>query len=726
MRIATKHFIATALFFSFLVGSAQTGKEKKLARKADNLFEMAEYPDALPIYLKLLELNPTKAIYNYRTGICYFDSTAEKMRSIPYFENANKYFTNKDTIPELYYYLGSSYQMMNKFEDGIISFEKLKTFIKDNKYGKRETDDIDSLIIQCKRGIEYKKTPSRAKIDNLGQNINSPYPDYAPVISADESLLIFTSKRKGNTGGKMDDNGYYYEDIYVSKKINDKWVGPEKFDTLVQVRKNFFQSLFGKAEKLTKSINTKTHDASVALSADGKKLFIFRYNSIWMSTFENDKWVAPIKLNDLVNVKNGYQPSVSLTEDEKYLFVASERTGGYGGKDIYRYTKQSDGSWGQVENLGSAINTQFEEDAPFIHPDGKTLYFASTGHTTMGGYDIFKTELVDGKWTSPTNIGYPVNTGADDVHFVMNKKGNRAYYASVKENTIGHLDIYAVSFEPEVNIMFAANNSDVSKTYTSKIYLKGKKDTSFALESQPINYPLSAYDNYSVKVESNGLKTHQAETILNSDGKDHNYYGEVTYEDIKDDLGKVTGQKTTFYSATANLDSIIKASPDYSSMNKTEAYSTITKKLASENNSGIKVVSYTDMIETVSTELAKDTISLRIIYFDFKDAKLTEQSNKDLENILSYLTTNKNTSVEIIGHTDSKGSDALNKVLSEKRAKAASTYFVSKGISKKRIKTAGMGETQPAVANENADGSDNPEARQKNRRVEFKFTSNVK
>lgn len=721
-----KYYLIAIFSLSFLFANAQTGKERKLARKADNLFEMAEYPDALPIYLKLLEINPTKALYNYRVGICYFDSTAEKMKSIPYFENANKYFTNKDSIPELYYYLGSSYQMMNKFEDGITSFEKLKTFIKDNKYGKRETDDIDSLIAQCKRGIDYKKSPSRAKIDNLGSNINSSYPDYAPVISADESLLIFTSKRKGNTGGKTDDNGYYYEDVYISKKVNDKWVGPEKFDTLVQVRRNFFQNLFGKAEKLTKSINTKTHDASVALSADGKKLFIFRYNSIWMSTFENDKWGTPVKLNDLVNVKNGYQPSVSLTADEKYLFVASERNGGYGGKDIYRYTKQSDGSWGQVENLGNTINTQFEEDAPFIHPDGKTLYFASTGHTTMGGYDIFKTELVDGKWSTAINIGYPVNTGADDVHFVMNKKGNRAYYASVKENTIGHLDIYAVSFEPEVNIMFAANNSDASKTYTSKIYLKGKKDTSFTIESQPINYPLAAYDNYSVKVESNGIKSHQAETTLSSDGKDHNYYGEITYEDIKDSSGKMIGQKTTFYTSTANIDSIIKVTPDYSSMNKTDAYSAITKKLATENNSGVKTVSYTDMIEVANTDLAKDTMSLRIIYFDFKDANLTEQANKDLENIFNYLSTNKNTTVEIVGHTDSKGSDILNKTLSERRAKAASQYFIAKGISKKRITTVGMGEAQPATQNENTDGSDNPDGRQKNRRVEFKFRSNVK
>ena len=269
------------------------------------------------------------------------------------------------------------------------------------------------------------------KIENLGSIINSEYTDYGAVVNADESILMFTSRREKSTGGKYEHYlNEYYEDIYISYNKNGKWTKPKN---------------------ICKPVNTKVHDAVTYLSPDGRKLLIYRAykkdGNIYECVLKGDKWSKPRKLGDNVNTQ--YQESsASLSYDEKTLYFISARPeNNIGGRDIYmsRWNEKQK-KWGKAINLGPTINTKYDEETVFIHPDGKTLYFSSKGHNTMGGYDIFKSVFENSKWSVPENLGYPINTPDDDVSYVASANGKHAYYSSIKDDGLGKKDIYRITF----------------------------------------------------------------------------------------------------------------------------------------------------------------------------------------------------------------------------------------------------------------------------------------
>jgi hypothetical protein len=274
----------------------------------------------------------------------------------------------------------------------------------------------------------------KCDIENIGDPINTENQEYVPVISSDESVLIFTYVGPKSTGGLMDSefnpdpDGAYYEDVFISQRVGEHWLTPESIGP---------------------NINTKNHDASIALSSDGQKLFIFHSTEkdggdIYMSTLTGDVWGEAKALGPTINTKY-WEGSCSISADEKTLYFASERPGGLGERDIYVSHKMPDGSWGKAENLGPVINTQFNDDSPFIHPDGITLFFSSEGHNSIGGYDIMWSTLKDGKWTEPTNIGYPINTTEDERFYVLTADGEHGYYSSDMKGGKGQQDIYTVT-----------------------------------------------------------------------------------------------------------------------------------------------------------------------------------------------------------------------------------------------------------------------------------------
>jgi hypothetical protein len=225
-----------------------------------------------------------------------------------------------------------------------------------------------------------------------------------------------------------DPNGNYYEDVFISHRVGDHWLTSESIGT---------------------NINTKNHDASIALSADGQKLFLFHSTDkdggdIYMSKLSGDVWGAPEQLGPTINTKY-WEGSCSLSADEQTLYFASERPGGLGGKDLYKSSKMPDGSWGKAENLGPTINTIYNDDSPFIHPDGITLFFSSEGHSSIGGYDIMYSTIKDGRWAEPTNMGYPINTTEDERFYVLTADGEHGYYSSDMKGGFGGQDIYTVT-----------------------------------------------------------------------------------------------------------------------------------------------------------------------------------------------------------------------------------------------------------------------------------------
>jgi hypothetical protein len=274
--------------------------------------------------------------------------------------------------------------------------------------------------------------PVNLDIINMGPQINSIYPDYGAVLSADENELIFTSNRPNSIGGLKDPaDGKYYEDLYISYKTAKGWSTPKNMGD---------------------SVNTKGHDASIALSADGQKLFLYRYGTdtganssgdLYMSELKGKAWNNARALSSNIN-SSGWEPSASLSSDENFLFFSSNRSGGYGGTDIYMARRLPNGDYALPVNLGSKVNTSYDEDSPFIHSDGKTLYFSSSGHKTMGGFDIFVTTYNDNKqeWTEPKNVGYPISTAHDDIHFCWSPDGRKIYFSSRRDDSYGDQDIY--------------------------------------------------------------------------------------------------------------------------------------------------------------------------------------------------------------------------------------------------------------------------------------------
>lgn len=393
---------------------------KKLRKDGNSFFEKKEYQKALACYTKIYPGDSLNSELNYRIGICYYTSKENILKSLTYFEKCNK-----TDFPETAFYLGNLYHLSSKFEDAINNFEIYKLYP-----AKKDNDSVlvDLLISKSKNAREMTKYPLNVIIHNLGDTINSPYPDYAPLLTADETTLMFTSRRSSSTGGLKDKSGEYMEDIYVSYKTKDeKWTLPVG---------------------LSKNINTDFHDACVALSPDGQHLIIYRTSDdlmsgdLYLTQYNGKEWSDPQILGSDINVEGAVEASATFSPDNSTLIFSSNRPGGFGGKDLYKVIKLPNGEWSKAQNLGNVVNTQFDEDGPFMPVDGQTLYFSSKAHKNIGGYDVFKTQSSeDGTFTEPENVGYPINTVNDDI-FIFSINGNKAYFSSENKQSYGGTDIY--------------------------------------------------------------------------------------------------------------------------------------------------------------------------------------------------------------------------------------------------------------------------------------------
>lgn len=723
--------LATISAFVFCTAFAPPSAEKNILKKANKYFFKEKYDLAYPAYEELAKGHPDNFLYNYRTGLCYFHSinSANKAKALSYFEAAKKNMTSKSD-PEIYYYLGQVYQLHNRFDEAIECYTKLKSVIVNKGLGAKQIKEADRFIETCNTGKELVKKPLPVRIENAGPNINSEFPDYAPVISSDESSLIFTSKREGTTGGKKDEDGYYFEDIFSSKKIGETgWIPSYKLDTMAETpKRGFFKILFSKAENIGNSVNTKTHDASIAISADGKKLFIFRKNHIWMSTHNGTKWGKPAKLNENINAKKSYEPSITLSAEESIIYFVSERKGGFGGKDIYRSFKQADGSWGKAENLGPTINTKYDEESPFIALDGKTLYFSSEGHESMGRFDIFKTVLENNSWTTPQNLGYPINTASDDIFYVTNADNNRAYYSTIKHESKGDLDIYMISKEvprPQIKILSVVRSDNPTKTNLSIKNIKFKNDAStYLIPSDGGKYEIqiSPADTFLFTIASEDLSPKTLTLSLPEETKDVHYYQEIIHKKTTGPDGRVINT-TKVYNAFFDIDKEIANMPELAVKPKDEAYSAYIHSLETPGAlPGLKIYTFSDTIAEATAALtASDTLDLKPILFESAKTELDPGTQNRLDEVIEYLKRNENISVELVGHTDSKAEEEFNKRLSLQRARTVGRYFTSKGINSKRVSERGLGEVSPASSNTNTDGTDNPEGRKLNRRVEIRL-----
>lgn len=417
---------------------------------AEDYIDEERYKEAIEIYEELLQDTPNNDDINFRLGFCYL-FTKERWRSLDPLEKVVKNYENdkenKEFPIDAYYVLGYSYYLNYMFDDALDLYDDMKKEVK----SKKELKNIEHNIAQCKTAKKIYDDPKMMMVIDLGV-INSPFADHSPTVSADESVVIFTSRREGSTGGGVAEDEQYYEDIYVYNKkfgIDSK---PKKIDSTL--------------------VNSNDHEATCGLNFNGSELYIFKATKkdkgdIFYSKADGDEWSEPKKVEGEVNTRKR-ESHASISPNGEQLYFTSARKGGYGGMDIYvaDWDKENK-QWINARNLGPEINTEFDEEGPFINYDDEILYFSSEGHETMGGFDIFKAKKKeDGSFGNVQNMGFPLNTVDDDLFFAPTIKGNRAYYSSQQE---GSSNIYIVElYDDPNNIMLVKGFTYDSNIYTKK------------------------------------------------------------------------------------------------------------------------------------------------------------------------------------------------------------------------------------------------------------------
>ena len=627
-----------------IASPAQAQSTRKDLKTGNKFFEQENYRAALPFYEKVLAKDPNNAKALFNAGISYMSFDKEKASDYIYKAQKLKPKVSKDVE----YWLGRVDHLNYNFDEAVAHFQAYNATLKKNDQRKQE---LAQLIQHSKNAKVQFNSPKDIFVKNLGPTINTQFSEHSPVISSDDKMLIFTSRGENVTGatGSVSDkknksvaaDGEYYEDIFEATRIDDEnWQKP--------------RSLSG-------VLNGKGHDASTQLFDNDTKLLMYRNDNngdIFVSDKSGGDWGTPKPLDGNINSK-AYEGDAFISPDGLTLTFATGKYSEDGTLDLYQSTRTSTGSdWGPAKSLGANINTKYDDDSPYMSKDGKTLYFSSRGHNTMGGYDIFKSDYDEAgrKWGPAQNMGYPVNTPDDDSYYRLSPDGSYAYLSSYRIGGYGEKDIYTINYIKNANIVGKVFSSKDSTTVIPGVELvfSGSQADKTALSFRDITKPDGAY-----KVAVLSGRTYQV--AVSKDGK------------------PIETQE--FAVPVSTNDS-----------------TTITKNF------------YINYVDTTQTNM----FATKNIYFDTDKYKLRPESITTLNEISQVLTANPGINISVEGHCDSRNTDEYNMVLGQNRANAAQNYLKKQGIAEARMTTVSYGERRPAAPN------DSPENMQLNRRDEFK------
>lgn len=621
--------------FACAQGARSFNPDEVNFKKSKTLYDESRYTEAIPLLEQLVKSGNRNDEAVYYLASSYAYSSEYEKASAMY----EKLFSlSPDYAAIAYYECGYAYSELKQFDKAAGMYE---LFLEKNP----GTASYQSYIHRAKYKLQYamqRGTPGPGSTMKppvkLPENINTKYPEYLPMLDPTGTKLYFTSKRKGGISNELADDVDFDEDLFVIEKSNGIWSSPSL---------------------MPEPINTDDNEGAASFSADGQTMIYGACNrkggvggcDLYISYLEGDKWSVPVNMGNVVNSKSWDAHSTISSDGHKIIF-ASDRSGGYGASDLYMVEKNIFGDWGIPVNLGSMVNTPFDEAAPFLSQDGKTLYFSSYGHPGYGGYDIFKSVHENGKWSAPVNLGQPLNTQGDDKYFTIGGTGELGYFSS---NRDGNTDLYEIEIPEEMRPKPTVVVSGVvTDAKTSK--------------------PLAAY----VLVED--LNTGEVIAVNKSNSATGKYLvvlpAGISYS--------VSANKEAFFFYSNRFD--VPLSSKFEEIRKDIALKPIEK--------GAKVV-------------------LNNIFFETGKSLLSPQSKVELEKAADLLKQNPSMIIEVGGHTDNAGDDAMNMKLSHERAKAVRDALVHAGIESRRVQAKGYGELNPVASNDTEAG------RQANRRTEF-------
>ena len=695
-----------ALFLTISVfGSVSAQGDVYEERFIDGNIKFMEnkYRAAQGFFRVAYNIDSTNANINYKLGSCYLHTEVDKHLAIRCLERAaNNVSAKYDELEpsekhapfDTYFYLSEAYKIVGNAAKSNEYMTKFKELGKPNA---KEIKGLEHEMSEVETAVELMKKPVVVKVENLGDSINTEYDEYSPVVPADESTLIFTTRRPRNLKAEPGDEGDYNESIYIAhRKADGTWTTAKSIGAPV-------------------SVNDKENEASVSISVDGQQLFIFKDvngGDVYSSYLDGDKWTTPKALGSNINTKY-WETHATLSADGNTLYFVSNRPGGYGGRDIYRCVKLPNGQWSLAMNLGPTINTPYDEDAPFIHPDGVTLYFSSNGHKSMGGFDIFYStkSTEDNVWSEPINLGYPINTEDDDVFYTPTIDGKHAYYATSRKGGFGGKDICRITLEDGLSgpvtllrgfVTFEGDSAKAGGNYCTVTAVDaetGEKVQESHPNSKTGKYLLTLASGasgriYNLTYEAEGYDP-IAEVVKVETGSS---YQDVEREQpLKNIVFKSAAAKAREAAVAANK---TKAEQDAAAAAASATANATASGSPAANASGNKAPEFEN------------------IHFVTGKSEVSKKSKPILDKLIAYMKENATVNVELSGYTDFIGNDEGNTRLSLKRAKAAAAYLEKHGIDAARIVARGFGSSHPLADNQNPDGTKNIEGMKLNRRVE--------
>ncbi len=667
------YFITLSFVFASFFSFSQISEElKEKIIDANYYFYNAEYEKALPIFREILKEDPDNADMNFKAGRCYQLMPFEAGRSIHYFEKAinnlsrtyveGSYKERTAPISTLYH-LANAYHLNKYYDEGIEMYARFKDSLDVSDVYNMQI--VERQMLSCEMAKEISKTPVAVEIYNVGNIINTPHADYNPCVTADGNTLFFTRLIPESTKGDLTK---YSQRIFYSNRLDE-----ERWSTPIDI---------------TDQLRTKGRCAVVSVNADGTMLILhknawseggitdFHGGLLYYSTKPTRtaaSWSPIVAFNKNINVTRARQTHAAISQDGKKLYFTSDRKGGYGGLDIY-VSEYINGDWGPAMNLGKTINTPDNEETPFILADNKTLYFASEGHYNMGGFDIFSSRLDEsGKWSEPVNLGYPINSPDDNVFFAPTGDGKTAFYAQARHEgyfTFGDKDIY--------ELLMPSHDE-----YAQGIPITVKGEVTFD-DLKPVDGSakvliLDSDDRVVHDIKPNDDGTYSIEL----------YAGEYTFRFVRTDYNSV--EKQVF----------------------------IERSLV-EKTIHINAEMYPDI------EDGKKYYVIRNIYFDYNEYALNRDAIIEIEKLQKVMQENPSLYIEVIGHTDTRGSREYNLELSRKRSRAVIEYLTKNGgIEEARFISTAAGFDKTAVPDRTVQGTTIDAAAQLNRRVEIRIVKTL-
>lgn len=609
----------TILFFLFVLtsflsfGQTTDPKIQKKLEQAKYYLGSGQTDLAIQELNTILTPNPKVTNARWMLGDIYYNKKEYEKAIFHY----KLLITNDPKAPSIIYSnIGEALFYQNKYDEAITYFNKYLAIPNISASNQQKIQQTLKSAIFAKDAI-LKPVPFNPI--NIGIGVNSEMSEYLPYLTADGNLLFFT-RLVGNQ-----------EDIFYAQKMDSTWK---------------------KAESLSALINTNDNEGAHCISADGKFLFFTACNrsnglggcDIMFATNNGKAWSKPDFMPRPIN-SEAWESQPSFSADGRSLFFTSNRAGGFGGKDIWVSQLGSNYVWGNPVNLGPEINTAGDEQSPFIHPDGTTLYFASDGQPGFGGFDLFFAKKINNNWTASKNLGYPINTAAHEGSLMVSLDGSTAFFASNRKDGMGKLDIYSFLL-PEID--------RPNKVSYVKAMVTDKKTGS------PLDVNYSFVDIETKTVLQNGLTA-------------------------KDGYFLVTLPAGKEYALNINKKGYLFSSENYNfKENFIDKPVNLDIKLSPIEIGGITV--------------------LRNIFFDLDKYELKEKSFLELDKIVVLLNENPTMKIELIGHTDNQGQKQYNQLLSENRAKSVVNYLISKGINKARLSYKGKGDQEPLGSNTTEEG----------------------